>query len=182
MDWVKRGNRLWNKPEENSCPWHYGFVASRSTKYTSLLSRRLLPDDSQRAIHNQSTSSEPWACLVRAQKIFLTVQENRERSRIPPEGIDLSGCIPIAISSSSGRAETVFSQCAKITVFRGTKYKHVLREVCNVLNLAVWKMEIVLELFLENVSSRGFVSFFFLFFFSAAATVEISLNGSRSFK
>lgn len=59
-------------------------MASRSTKYTSLLSWCHLPDDSQRAIHNQSTIERFETSPVWVQKIFLTVQEIvRGRSRIP---------------------------------------------------------------------------------------------------
>lgn len=70
--------------KQNSCTRHYGFMASRSTKYTSLLSRCLLPDNSQRVIHNQSPR---WfeAPLKWVQKIFLTVQktvDNRKSTRI----------------------------------------------------------------------------------------------------
>lgn len=50
-------------------------MASRSTKYTSLLSRCHLPDDSQRAIHNQSTIERFETSPAWVQKIFLTVQE-----------------------------------------------------------------------------------------------------------
>lgn len=59
-------------------------MASRSTKYTSLFSWCHLPDDSQRAIHNQSTIERFETSPVWVQKIFLTVQEIvRGRSRIP---------------------------------------------------------------------------------------------------
>lgn len=58
-------------------------MASRSTKYTSLLSRCHLPDDSQRAIHNQSTIERFEHLSSMGAENFSNGSGNRGRSRIP---------------------------------------------------------------------------------------------------
>lgn len=97
--------------------WHYGFMASRSTKYTSLLSRCHLPDDSQRAIHNQSTIERSETFPVWVQKIFSNGSGNRSRI---PENLFYNS-IPIIHAS----------KCAKTSI-RGEKKQCASRYYCDI--------------------------------------------------
>lgn len=69
-------------------------MASRSTKYTSLLSRCLLPDNSQRVIHNQSPRWFEAPPQMGAEN-FSNGLENRGQSQIHEDR--LFRCIQIAV-------------------------------------------------------------------------------------